>query len=450
MVGAGLLLRTLDNLRRTEVGFNPQNILLFRLNPLLNRYDQTRHVVVQQDLPDLQAIPGVRSVSASDLWLLTGDEIISGISINGQQSVPSDGARVHIIQAAPENLLSVSVRLPLTYRTPAQRNDFWQSALDSVRALPLVESAVAMVNAPPPLGGGDMMLMVGPEESSRDLRTQGVRLSFRPVSPEYFKTLGVPIRKGRPLLESDRAGNEGVVVLNELAARALWPAGDAIGKRIRGYSMPLTVVGVVADFKLTWLNTDASPQMYVPYIQDEDSGASAAFMVRVRPGAGGLAEALRSVIANQEKGATITIATMDDVRWNLLATERFRTSILLIFALAATFLATVGIFGVVSYSVVQRQREIGLRIALGATPHNVIRLMLREAFIPAALGLAIGLAASLQLARLLSSFLFEIQATDPLTFVFASISLLAASMLASFVPARKATRIDPMVTLRYD
>lgn len=387
-------------------------------------------------------------------WLTAFETAIALVLLVGASLLANSFWRLLTTDTAinEARLWSVEVALPLTYRMPQQSRDFWTSALNTVRSIPQVESA-AMVHAAAPLSGGDITMSgLFAEGTVQNPRQQGASFSNRAVSPDFFGTLGVPILRGRPILQTDTESGERVVVINEMAAQTLWPGEDALGKRMQfGTRDPLimTVVGIIPNFKHSRLDQKPFPQMYTSYLQDFVY-QNLTVMIRLKPEVRRFPDAILSALANLEAKANIKAASMDDIRWTLVAPERFRTGMLLVFAIGATFLAMVGIFGVVSYSVVQRHREIGLRMALGANPRDVTRLMVRQALLPASLGLAAGLAASVELSYLLSNFLFEIQATDPVTFVFAFLSLLAAALLASLIPARKAIRIDPMIALRYE
>jgi len=173
-------------------------------------------------------------------------------------------------------------------------------------------------------------------------------------------------------------------VLNRAAAAALWPGEDPLGKRLGG-GWRLRVVGIVPNFKLTRLDGEVSLQMYTSMPQQPEPAGTSTIMLRTKPGARGMADRTKAVLLNLERDLRLEVLTMAQVRWKLLASERFRTAVLLIFAGTATFLALIGIFGLVSYTVAQRHREIGLRVALGATYSRVVSLMLRQALIPAAL-----------------------------------------------------------------
>ena len=341
--------------------------------------------------------------------------------------------------------------LPMRYRSPAD-TEFWLSALRHVRELPDVESAALAVNDTGPLGGRDGIWSGIVPVGQTAPQGGGFSLSHRSVGGGYFSTLGIPIVSGRPILDSDTAGTEGVVVLNRAAAAALWPGEDPLGRRLRGFVRPLRVVGIVPDFKLTRLDGDVSLQMYTS-MQQEPSGlaGASAIMLRTKPGARAIPDRTRAILLNLEQGMSrVAVSTMAQVRWKLLASERFRTAVLLIFAGTATFLALVGIFGLVSYTVAQRHREIGLRVAFGATYSRIVSLMLRQALVPTVLGIVAGTVGALALSRLLAAFLFGVPATDPATFSAAIGLFLCAAFVAALVPALRSFRVDPAVALRHE
>ena len=289
--------------------------------------------------------------TAAALVLLVG----AGLLVNSLGRLISEDAGMR-----ERDLWVVRGTLPMTYRSPAD-TEFWLSALRHIRELPDVESAALAVNDGGPLGGGDNLRGGIVPEGQTGGQGRGFSLSHRSVGDGYFSTLGIPIVSGRPILESDTTATEGVVVLNRAAAAALWPGEDALGKRLGG-GRPLRVVGIVPDFKLTRLDGEVSLQMYTAMRQQQAGPAQvSAIMLRTKPGARAIADKTKAVLLNLEKGVSRPEAlTMAQVRWKLLASERFRTAVLLIFAGTATFLALVGIFGLVSYTVAQRHREIGL------------------------------------------------------------------------------------------
>lgn len=352
-----------------------------------------------------------------------------------------------------ELLSSITVSLPPTYQPVDRSNAFWRSALERVRALPQVNAA-ALSLGPPPLVGTDSRLSgVMAEGRTSDPKQDGVTLSQRPVSAGYFETLGILLRAGRPILDSDDSVGEPVAVLNLTGARALWPAEDPVGKRFRDplYGGRLTtVVGVVPDFRQRRLNEDPLPQLYRPYQQDlRPHGLTGFLLIRAHANAAGLADAIRAALASLEPRAVVVRhETMAGLRWRQVAAERFRTGILSSFALTATFLVLVGIFGLVAYSVAQRTREIGVRIAIGATHADILWMVISHGMLPTALGVILGLIGAIGLSRFVASFLYQLTPTDPMTYAITAASLLVASLAASLIPARRATRLDPMVALR--
>lgn len=377
--------------------------------------------------------------AAAALVLLVG----AGLLINSFGRLLSEDAGMR-----EGSLWVVRGSLPERYRSPADTG-FWLSALRHLRELPDVESAALAVNDGGPLDGGDILRGGIVPEGQPGGQGRGFSLSHRGVGGGYFSTLGIPIVSGRPILDSDTAGTEGVVVLNRAAAAALWPGEDPLGKRLGG-GWRLRVVGIVPDFKLTRLDGEVSLQMYTSMLQQPGLAQAAAIMLRTKPGARAMADRTKAVLLNLEKDLRLEVLTMAQVRWKLLASERFRTAVLLIFAGTATFLALIGIFGLVSYTVAQRHREIGLRVALGATYSRLVALMLRQAMVPAVLGIVAGTAGALAASRLLAAFLFDVPPTDPATFSAAIGLFLCAAFAAALVPALRSFRVDPAVALRHE
>jgi putative ABC transport system permease protein len=345
------------------------------------------------------------------------------------------------------NLWAVRATLPLRYQAPRD-SEFWTNALRLIREVPGVERAAITMNDTGPLGGGDRMFGdLKPEGWVGD----GFSLSHRNVGPGYFETLGIPLIEGRPILDSDLRSGEHVAVLNKLAASTMWPGESAIGKHFGGGGFRHTVIGVIPDFKLNRLDGDVSLQMYVPHTDFGTLAGTSAILVRARPDAQALSERMKAVLLNLEKGLTfVDVSTMAQVRWQLVAVERFRTTALAVFALTATFLSLVGVFGLVAYAVTQRTREIGLRIALGSTYGGVAVLMVRQAFVPTAVGVAAGIVVALLSSQVLGTFLFEIEPTDPATFGAVISLFLGASATACLIPALRALKIDPSTALRHE
>jgi predicted permease len=377
--------------------------------------------------------------TAAALVLLVG----AGLLVNSFGRLMSENAGMR-----EGDLWVVRGSLPLRYRSPADTG-FWLSALRHLRELPEVESAALAVNDSGPLDGFDIGRSGIVPEGQTGGQGRGFSLSHRSVGGGYFSTLGIPIVSGRPILDSDTAGTERVVVLNRAAAAALWPGEDPLGKRLGG-GWRLRVVGIVPNFKLSRLDGEVSLQMYTSMQQQPEPAGASAIMLRTKPGARAMATRTKAVLLNLEKDLRLEVLTMAQVRWKLLASERFRTAVLLIFAGTATFLALIGIFGVVSYTVAQRHREIGLRVALGATCSRLVTLMLRQALVPAVLGIVAGTVGAIAVSRLLAAFLFEVPATDPATFSAAIGLFFCAAFVAALVPALRSLRVDPAGALRHE
>lgn len=379
--------------------------------------------------------------TAAALVLLVG----AGLLVNSFGRLMSEDAGMR-----ERDLWVVRGSLPMRYRAPAD-SEYWLTALRHFRHLPEVESAALVVNDGGPLDGGDIMRGVVVPEGQTVAQGGGFSLSHRSVGGGYFTTLGIPIVAGRPILDTDTARNEGVVVLNRAAAAALWPGEDPLGKRLRGFDRGVTVVGVVPNFKLTRLDGQVSLQAYTSVLQESNGFAQAStIMLRAKPGATAIPDRTTAILLNLEKDSRVNVLTMAQVRWKLLASERFRTAVLLAFAGTATFLALIGIFGLVSYTVAQRHREIGLRVALGATDSRVVSLMLRQALLPAVVGLAAGIVGALAASRLLTAFLFGVAATDPVTFGATIGLFFCAVFVAALLPALRSFRVDPAIALRHD
>jgi putative ABC transport system permease protein len=377
--------------------------------------------------------------TAAALVLLVG----AGLLVNSFGRLLSEDAGMR-----ERDLWVVRGSLPERYRSPADTG-FWLSALRHIRELPDVESAALAVNDGGPLDGGDIGRGGIVPEGQTGGQGRGFSLSHRSVGGGYFSTLGIPIVSGRPILDSDTAGTERVVVLNRAAAAALWPGEDPLGKRLGG-GWRLRVVGIVPNFKLTRLDGEVSLQMYTSMQQQPEPAGASAIMLRTKPGARAMADRTKAVLLNLEKDLRLEVLTMAQVRWKLLASERFRTAVLLVFAGTATFLALIGIFGLVSYTVAQRHREIGLRVALGATYSRIVSLMLRQALVPTVLGIVAGTVGALALSRLLAAFLFGVPTTDPATFSAAIGLFFCAAFLAALVPALRSFRVDPAAALRHE
>lgn len=275
------------------------------------------------------------------------------------------------------------------------------------------------------------------------------------VSPDYFKTMMIPVVRGREFDDRDVKESQKVAVINETLARKYFSGEDPIGKRITTDDEPysaeswLTIVGIVGDTKPRSLESEPAAEMYMPFSQATQPFL--ALMIRTAGDPGSVASAVRGQVLEMDKNQPVYgIRTLDTILSESVATPRFRTLLMGIFAVVALILAAVGIYGVISYSVTQRTHEIGIRMALGATRGDVLRLVVGQGLTVALIGVTIGIIASIFLTRLLSNLLFSVSATDISTFVSASVLLMMVALLACYIPARRATKVDPMVALRYE
>jgi len=344
-----------------------------------------------------------------------------------------------------ERVLSVSVRAPATkYAETAQQTAFFDRLLDKTRHLPGVLSA-GLVSALP-LQGETWVDLAAAEGDQRPLFERPM-VNVRFVSPDYFKTLHIPFREGSSFEESQR--NRKVVIISQGTARRLWPGQSPIGRRMLHNENPEEVVGVTADIRSTSLDKDPVLIIYVPYWQRPRLSAS--LLVRSAMDPRGVAAGLRQAIRQVDADVPIPeMQTLQEVMSDSVAQRRFQMTLVMLFAAAALALAGFGIYGVVSYSVARRRTEMGIRMALGAGAGGLQRMVLWQGIRPVVAGLLVGIAAALAAGRILSSLLFQVSARDPLTIGAVAVVLLAVSAAAALVPARRATRVDPMKALRFE
>ncbi|HJQ32684.1 MAG TPA: ABC transporter permease [Pyrinomonadaceae bacterium] len=350
----------------------------------------------------------------------------------------------------PRGVLTLDVSLPRTkYPEPQQLASFYERLIEQAAALPGVESAGAVSVLP--LAGSDNSNFVQIEGRAPQPAGQALRAGRRNVSAEYFRALGIPVKRGRAFTAADRQDAPPVVVINESMARSFFAGEDPVGKRIRtGDKAPWAeVVGVVGDVRHRGLDVDTRPEMFFPHLQTPSRQMTLVVRTSGDPVAlaGPLRERVRELDRDQPVG---NVKTMEAWVAESVASRRFSVLLLGVFAAVAAGLAALGLYGVVSYSVAQRTHEIGLRVALGARPRDVLRLVIRQGMALTLLGTAAGLLAALALTRLMSSLLFGVGATDPATFVTVPALLLVVALLACYLPARRATKVDPMVALRYE
>jgi putative ABC transport system permease protein len=337
------------------------------------------------------------------------------------------------------------------YKDEPQRAAFFQDLVQRVKVNPGVESAALVSHLP--LGGSnasDSYLVEGMPEPAPGQEYDG---RYRVATPDYFRTMGISLVRGRSFTDQDKAGTTPVVVVNETLARKHWPGEDAIGKRIRFYGplerAPwLEIVGVIRDVKHE-LNIPIEPEYYLPLAQDTWTGMVLVARTSVDPAS--LAPALRQHVWAIDKDQPVfDVKTMQEVRSSSVALYSFSSVMLGIFAVVALLLASVGIYGVMAFAVTQRTQEIGIRMALGARTADVLKLVVKHGMKLALLGMLIGLGGSWAITRFLEKMLVGVEPTDLLTFSVVSGFLLLAAFVACYLPARRATKVDPLVALRYE
>jgi putative ABC transport system permease protein len=358
-----------------------------------------------------------------------------------------------LMQVSPgfitNNVLTVGIALPQSRgASAAEANAFYDELFKRIEDLPGVESVGAVTRLPLTAAGVSTKIDI----EGRPLPVaERPEVEFRRASRNYFRTLGIPVLNGRSFNEQDRAGAASVVIINEAAARLFWPDEDPVGRRIKTIPNPnapwSTIVGVVGDVRHFGLDAEPRPELYIPFDQGPPTGP---FMViRTSDDPLSVVGAVRAQIQSVNKDQPLgSIQTMSRVLDTSVAARRFNMLLLGLFAGLALLLAAVGVYGVISYSVSQRTQEIGVRIALGAGSSNVLGLILGQGLKLVGAGVATGLVGALAITRIMSSLLFGIGATDPVTFFAISLLLVGVAMMACYVPARRATKVDPMVALR--
>lgn len=272
--------------------------------------------------------------------------------------------------------------------------------------------------------------------------------AFNTVSPDYFRTLGIPLKEGRAFAATDDAKAPIVAIINETLRRRLWPNESPIGKRVSGDDGATwaTIVGVVGDVRDFGLDHPVSTEIFAPIAQAPQPGT---LVVRSVADPRSLAQGITRAVHDVDSQTAIShVTTLEEARYESMASPRVTASLLGIFAALALLIATAGIGGIMALTVSQRVREIGIRIALGAQPSNVLRMILGQGLFLALLGVGIGLVGALALTGLVKTLLFEVAPTDPITFAGVAFVLVAAAVIASYLPARRAAAVDPIEALR--
>ena len=345
------------------------------------------------------------------------------------------------------------------FSTPQQQITFFERVLQRIRTLPGVESAGVIDDLPLDNGGSHQPIAI--EGRPVVPMSEQPEVDVRLISPGYMSALHVPVLRGRDISDTDSAGRPGVILISESMARQFWPGEDPLGKRLTLTFYPgavREVVGVVGDVKLDSLDqTRPNAALYFPLdqVSAPSNGGWNSFpmtlVVRSASASAGMVPAVTNAVHAVDPDMPLRdIFTMDDLVANSVSQQRFNMLLLGAFAALALLLAAVGIYSVLSYSVKRSVREIGIRLALGARLSDELRRVVFEGMKPTLLGVAVGTAGALLLGRVLSSLVFEVRPTDPVTFVAVTVLLAAIALLASIIPAYRATRVDPMVALRYE
>jgi predicted permease len=354
----------------------------------------------------------------------------------------------------PQNLLVMQVSLPKNkYPETQQRDVFYREVFSQVQNLPGVKSV-----------GATSVLPMSGQGTSSSFRIEGREVPPGQPAPhgdswvattDYFKAMSIPLIKGRLFTENDTRDSQSVAIIDEDLARKFWPGEDPIGRRIEFGGLGVDkqrwreIVGIVGHVKTRSLDGESRAQFYVPYHQMPV--ANMFFVVQATNDPASLSSAVRGAIRSVDKDLPVyRVTTMERLVADSLAQRRFSMLLLGIFAALALVLAVVGLYGVMSYSVTQRTHEIGIRMALGASALDILKMVVGQGMLLALVGVGCGLVASFLLTRAMTSLLFNVSATDPTTFIFISLLLVLVAFLASYIPARRAMRVDPMTALRYE
>jgi putative ABC transport system permease protein len=350
-----------------------------------------------------------------------------------------------------KNVLAMEIVLPFVapsnYTKPEQQAEFFHQAVERTSALPGVQAA-ALVSSLPLSGAFESTdLVIEGQPPPPD--GEGPQADYTMVSADYFRAMSIPLMKGRAFTERDRKDSPQVLIVNDALAHRYWPGEDVIGKRLTiGFEKtPREIVGIVGDVKQTSLDAETPLAVYLPYQQFPYPGMT--MVVRTSTDTSSITAAVRREVQTIDRNVPVSnIRSMEQVISTSVSQRRFSMTLLGIFALVALLLSAVGIYGVMAYSVSERLHEIGIRIALGARSRDILKMVLGQGMILTLIGIAVGLIGALALTRLMSSLIYGVTATDPLTFAGVALTLGIVALLACYIPARRATRVDPMEALR--
>jgi putative ABC transport system permease protein len=351
-----------------------------------------------------------------------------------------------------QGVMTIGIGLPsANYPNVPRQAAFYDRLLTDVRTLPGVDSAAAAIRLPL-LGFSAFTSFT--IQSKPVPQENAPTSNYQAVTQDYFKSMGIPLLEGRDFNEREMRDAPDVIIIDRLLAERFFPEGHTLGQRIQIFPDPnrwREIIGVVGDLRSAGLDADANPTLYVPMVQNLYPPAlrNVFLVARTSRDPTSLVPAIRGRLRSLDKNIPISqVQTMDEIVSASLAQRRLITSLLLIFALLAAILAAVGMYGVMAYIVAQRTQEIGIRMAMGARAIDVMKMVLREGVTLATVGIAIGVSAAFGLTRVMASLLFGVSAADPITFVGISLLLTFVSLLACYLPARRASQVDPIVALR--
>jgi putative ABC transport system permease protein len=356
----------------------------------------------------------------------------------------------------PENVLTCRISLTkAVYENTEERVRYVHQTLERLQALPGVENAAFV--APMPFSGGNVGGDFRIEGRPRPEPGQEPGANMRSVTPQYFQAIRIPVRSGRYFTGQDQRGGVGVAIINETLARRYFPDEDPLGKRIsniganqnEGDPEQWEIVGVIGDVHHSSLTRPPAAELYLPYQQNSWTWGN--FFIRTITDPAPLTKSFTEQIRAGDTTVPITnVGPLTQAISNTVAQMRFYTFLFVLFGALGLILTLTGIYGVISYTVSQRTQEIGIRMALGAQASDVLKMLIRQGMVLTGVGIGIGVVAAGALTRLMANMLFEVSATDPLTFAVIVLLLALVALLACWIPARRATKVDPLVALRCD
>jgi len=349
-----------------------------------------------------------------------------------------------------DNLLTLEYRLPRNkYVEPPAQWEFHRQVVEQLKAVPGVQSA-ALIRGLPLTGNSASVRITLPDRETPP-RGQEPQVHFNTATPDYFATMGIPFIQGRLFGDTDRLDTPFVIIINQTMARRFWPDQDPIGKQVKfvGDDEPATVVGVVGDAKHDWLSEEQRPQIYNSYSQTPGLFATVVVRTKVEPLS--LSQAVREAVWKVDKDQPVwKVRTVESLMAYNVADKRFLMLLMVVFASLALTITAIGLYGVINYTVGRRTHEIGIRMALGARAGDVLKLVVSQGMRLALVGVGVGLIASFALTRYIQSLLYGVSATDALTFASVAALLGGVALLACYIPARRATKVDPLIALRHE